>query len=135
MLAASGDYRETFERCLAEFGWEEKRALQGREIVGRYHGVAVACFIEGGGHVPDLGGRERQLVGIAPNEAKALATALAISPPIGMIAPSPAPLWIVWPKPSNSIAGFIVDMARLLDRVSVLGACACGLSPALDRHA
>jgi hypothetical protein len=30
--------------------------------------------------------------GIAPNEAKALATALAISPPTGMIAPSPAPL-------------------------------------------
>ena len=26
----SGDYRETLERCLAEFGWEEKRALQGR---------------------------------------------------------------------------------------------------------
>jgi hypothetical protein len=30
--------------------------------------------------------------GSAPNEAKALATALAIRPPIGMIAPSPAPL-------------------------------------------
>src|SRR6201984_3081748 len=45
----SGDYRETLERCLAEFGWEEKRALQGREIDGRYHGIAVACFIEGGG--------------------------------------------------------------------------------------
>ena len=30
--------------------------------------------------------------GVAPNEAKALATALAIRPPIGMIAPSPAPL-------------------------------------------
>src|SRR5271168_3584817 len=30
--------------------------------------------------------------GIAPNEVKALATALAITPPIGMIAPSPAPL-------------------------------------------
>ena len=30
--------------------------------------------------------------GMAPNEAKALATALAISPPTGMIAPSPAPL-------------------------------------------
>jgi Molybdopterin-binding domain of aldehyde dehydrogenase len=28
----SGDYRETLERCLAEFDWEEKRALQGREI-------------------------------------------------------------------------------------------------------
>jgi CO/xanthine dehydrogenase Mo-binding subunit len=48
----SGDYCETLERCLAEFGWEEKRALQSREIDGRYHGVAVACFIEGGGAGP-----------------------------------------------------------------------------------
>ena len=48
----SGDYREALDRCLAEFGWEEKRALQGREIDGRYHGVAVACFIEGGGAGP-----------------------------------------------------------------------------------
>ena len=30
--------------------------------------------------------------GIAPNETNGLATALAIRPPIGMIAPSPAPL-------------------------------------------
>ena len=30
--------------------------------------------------------------GITPNEAKAFATALAISPPTGIIAPSPAPL-------------------------------------------
>ena len=48
----SGDYRESFERCLAEFGWDEKLALQGREIDGRYHGIAVACFIEGGGAGP-----------------------------------------------------------------------------------
>jgi aerobic carbon-monoxide dehydrogenase large subunit len=48
----SGDYREALERCLAEFGWEEKRALQGRQIDGRYHGIAVACFIEGGGAGP-----------------------------------------------------------------------------------
>ena len=48
----SGDYRETLERCLTEFGLEEKRALQGREIDGHYHGVAVACFIEGGGAGP-----------------------------------------------------------------------------------
>jgi aerobic carbon-monoxide dehydrogenase large subunit len=48
----SGDYRETLDRCLAEFGWGGKRALQGREIDGRYHGVAVACFIEGGGLGP-----------------------------------------------------------------------------------
>jgi carbon-monoxide dehydrogenase large subunit len=48
----SGDYREALERCLAEFGWEQKQALQGREIDGRYHGLAVACFIEGGGAGP-----------------------------------------------------------------------------------
>ncbi|HXC12500.1 MAG TPA: xanthine dehydrogenase family protein molybdopterin-binding subunit, partial [Stellaceae bacterium] len=48
----SGGYRETLERCVAEFGWKEKRVLQGREIDGRYHGVAVACFIEGGGAGP-----------------------------------------------------------------------------------
>src|SRR5205085_9537756 len=48
----SGDYCETLERCLAEFGWEEKCTLQGQEIDGRYHGVAVACFIEGGGAGP-----------------------------------------------------------------------------------
>src|SRR5262249_18382569 len=44
----SGDYREALERCLSEFGWAEKRALQGREIDRRYHSVAVACFFEGG---------------------------------------------------------------------------------------
>jgi len=48
----SGDYAHALERCLAEFGWEEKRKLQGRLIEGRYHGVAVACFIEGGGAGP-----------------------------------------------------------------------------------
>jgi len=48
----SGDYREAFDRCLAEFGWPEKQALQGRKIDGRYHGISVACFIEGGGAGP-----------------------------------------------------------------------------------
>jgi aerobic carbon-monoxide dehydrogenase large subunit len=48
----SGDYVHALDRCLAEFGWEEKRKLQGRFIEGRYHGVAVACFIEGGGAGP-----------------------------------------------------------------------------------
>jgi carbon-monoxide dehydrogenase large subunit len=48
----SGDYSEPFDRCLAEFGWDEKRKLQGRLIEGRYHGVAVACFIEGAGAGP-----------------------------------------------------------------------------------
>jgi carbon-monoxide dehydrogenase large subunit len=48
----SGDYRHALGRCLAEFGWEEKRKLQGQRIDGRYHGVAVSCFIEGGGAGP-----------------------------------------------------------------------------------
>jgi aerobic carbon-monoxide dehydrogenase large subunit len=48
----SGDYPHVLDRCLAEFGWEEKRKLQGRLIDGRYHGVAVVCFVEGGGVGP-----------------------------------------------------------------------------------
>jgi carbon-monoxide dehydrogenase large subunit len=48
----SGDYAHTLDRCLAEFGWDEKRRLNGHLIDGRYHGVAVACFIEGGGAGP-----------------------------------------------------------------------------------
>src|SRR5438105_3465328 len=47
-----GDYGEVLERCLVEFGWEEKRTLQGQLIDGRYHGIAVACFIEGAGAGP-----------------------------------------------------------------------------------
>src|SRR5258708_24616239 len=48
----SGDYTRTFDRCIAEFGWAEKMRLNGRSIDGRYHGVGVACFIEGGGSGP-----------------------------------------------------------------------------------
>jgi len=48
----SGDYGEALDRCLAEFDWAEKCKLQGRLIDGRYHGIAVACFIEGAGAGP-----------------------------------------------------------------------------------
>jgi carbon-monoxide dehydrogenase large subunit len=48
----SGDYTRTFDRCVAEFGWAEKVRLNGQLIDGRYHGVGVACFIEGGGSGP-----------------------------------------------------------------------------------
>ncbi len=48
----SGDYRATLERCLTEFGWSEKAALQGRLLGGRYHGLAIGCYIEGGGAGP-----------------------------------------------------------------------------------
>ena len=48
----SGDYHQVFDRCLAEFGWAEKSALQGKLIDGRYHGLSVASFIEGGAAGP-----------------------------------------------------------------------------------
>ena len=48
----SGDYQITLDRCLQEFGWAEKSALQGRLIDGRYHGIAIGCYIEGGASGP-----------------------------------------------------------------------------------
>jgi carbon-monoxide dehydrogenase large subunit len=48
----SGDYQATFDHCLREFGWADKVALTGKRIGDRYHGIAVGCFIEGGGAGP-----------------------------------------------------------------------------------
>jgi carbon-monoxide dehydrogenase large subunit len=48
----SGDYRVTLDRCLAEIGWEKKAGLQGRLIDGRYHGLGVGCYVEGGATGP-----------------------------------------------------------------------------------
>ena len=48
----SGDYHATLERCLEEIGWAEKSKLAGKLIDGRYHGLAVGCFIEGGAAGP-----------------------------------------------------------------------------------
>ncbi len=48
----SGDYGATFARCLAEFGWQEKAPLQGQLIDGRYHGLGVGCYVEGGATGP-----------------------------------------------------------------------------------
>jgi carbon-monoxide dehydrogenase large subunit len=48
----SGDNPALLERCLAAFGWQEKAKLSGKLIEGRYHGVAVGCFIEGGAAGP-----------------------------------------------------------------------------------
>jgi aerobic carbon-monoxide dehydrogenase large subunit len=44
----NGAYGVVMQRCLDEFGWEEKKKLQGRLIDGRYHGIAVGNFVEGG---------------------------------------------------------------------------------------
>jgi carbon-monoxide dehydrogenase large subunit len=48
----SGDYASAFARCLKEFDWAKKAELQGKLIDGRYHGIAVGCFIEGGAAGP-----------------------------------------------------------------------------------
>jgi aerobic carbon-monoxide dehydrogenase large subunit len=48
----SGDYAMTLDRCLADFGWAEKVRLQGALIEGRRHGIAVGCYLEGGGAGP-----------------------------------------------------------------------------------
>jgi carbon-monoxide dehydrogenase large subunit len=48
----SGDYQLTLDRCLAEIRWTEKAKLQGKLIDGRWHGLALGCFIEGGGAGP-----------------------------------------------------------------------------------
>ena len=48
----SGDYQVTLDRCLAEIGWTEKAKLKGKLIDGRYHGLAISCFIEGGAAGP-----------------------------------------------------------------------------------
>ena len=53
----SGDYQVTLDRCLAEFDWPTKSAVQGKLIDGRYHGVAVGCYIESGGSGPQENAR------------------------------------------------------------------------------
>jgi carbon-monoxide dehydrogenase large subunit len=53
----SGNYRTTLERCLAQFRWDEKAKLSGKLIEGRYHGVGVGCYIEGGASGPREGAR------------------------------------------------------------------------------
>jgi aerobic carbon-monoxide dehydrogenase large subunit len=48
----SGDYSATLDRCLAGIGWTEKQALNGRLIEGRYHGLGIGCYFEGGASGP-----------------------------------------------------------------------------------
>ena len=48
----SGDYEATFDRCLKEFNYAEVSKLGGKLIDGKYHGIGVACFIEGGAAGP-----------------------------------------------------------------------------------
>jgi len=47
-----GDYEDTLDRCLAEFDWAERAKLSGKLLDGRYRGVAIGCYIEGGASGP-----------------------------------------------------------------------------------
>jgi len=53
--ATAAIIRSLLDRVLAEIGWSEKARLQGQLIEGRYHGLALGCFVEGGA----AGQRER----------------------------------------------------------------------------
>jgi carbon-monoxide dehydrogenase large subunit len=48
----SGDYLSTFDLCVAQAKWHEKAKLAGEVVEGRYHGLGVSCFIEGGASGP-----------------------------------------------------------------------------------
>ena len=48
----AGDYPATLERALQEINWAERSKLQGKLIDGKYHGLGVVCFIEGGAAGP-----------------------------------------------------------------------------------
>lgn len=48
----SGNYAATLQRCLDEFDWQGRARLDGQLVEGRYHGIAVGCYIEGGASGP-----------------------------------------------------------------------------------
>ncbi len=48
----SGEYSETLDRALKEIDWPKVSKLQGALIDGKYHGLGVVCFIEGGAAGP-----------------------------------------------------------------------------------
>jgi len=48
----SGDYPFTLQRCLDEIGWTAEAARQGLREDGRYHGLGLGCYLEGGGTGP-----------------------------------------------------------------------------------
>ena len=64
----SGDYLSAFDRCVEESRWREKSKLTGKLVDGRYHGLGVACFIEGGASGP----RETARIEVEPGGNVAL---------------------------------------------------------------
>jgi carbon-monoxide dehydrogenase large subunit len=50
--ADSGDHRQPFDLCLKESRWHERLAHAGKRVDGRYHGLGISCFVEGGASGP-----------------------------------------------------------------------------------
>jgi carbon-monoxide dehydrogenase large subunit len=48
----SGEYSETLDLALKEIDWPKLEKLQGKLIDGKYHGLGVVCFVEGGAAGP-----------------------------------------------------------------------------------
>jgi aerobic carbon-monoxide dehydrogenase large subunit len=48
----SGEYVVTLDRALKEINWPEVSKLQGKLVNGKYHGLGVVCFVEGGAAGP-----------------------------------------------------------------------------------
>src|SRR5262245_60173164 len=48
----SGEYVVALDRALSEIDWPAVSRLQGKLIDGKYHGLGVVCFIEGGAAGP-----------------------------------------------------------------------------------
>jgi aerobic carbon-monoxide dehydrogenase large subunit len=48
----SGEYSATLDRALKEIDWPNVSKLQGKLMDGKYHGLGVVCFIEGGAAGP-----------------------------------------------------------------------------------
>jgi carbon-monoxide dehydrogenase large subunit len=64
----SGDYSVAFDRCVIESRWAEKAHLQGQLVDGRYHGLGIGCFIEGGASGP----RESARIEVEPGGSLAV---------------------------------------------------------------
>ncbi len=48
----SGDYTQCFDAVVKDAGWEEKSKLAGQLVDGRYRGIGIAAFVEGGASGP-----------------------------------------------------------------------------------
>jgi carbon-monoxide dehydrogenase large subunit len=61
----SGDYAMTLQRCLDEIDWNTQASRQGLREDGRYHGLGIGCFVEGGATGP----KENVRLAMAPDGA------------------------------------------------------------------